>query len=168
MIIPASTYTIKIPTKIYLRKYLLVKNGIPFPLNYNSTFGTLILCLLGKKSFDINMNDQKITNRIAGFNDHFIAISPISTMKNKGHSLTNDKIIAINRYLENEFAEELHKFCNDNIEKRNWRPGINKAIYQFAEKYGIEVDIDISFDALKQAEYRYRKRIHGKPQTFVL
>src|SRR5436190_297716 len=125
MIKPPQTYTIEVLTKSYLRKYIAAKNGDHFILNYNTTIGTLILCLLGRDGFNINMNNSDMDVRISYMNDKIVFFVPITTLSYKGHSLTNDKIIAINRYIENEFAEELYKHCEHTIEKRSWRPGRN-------------------------------------------
>lgn len=164
---PPAKYTIKVPTKIYLRKYAYAKYGHPFPLNYNSTLGTLIICLLDKSPFSINMNDDKKDVRMSYMNDVIECTAAATPMRYKSCSLDNDKIIAINRYLENEFTLELHKWCEERKEKRSWRPGIDKAINTFADQYSIIVDIDITFDALKKAEYRYRIRKEKIFQTFV-
>lgn len=164
---PPRTYTIEVPTKSYLRKYITAKNGGDLQLNYNTTLGTLVLCLLEKDYFSINMNTESKDVRISYMTDKITFVVRASTMYYKGFSLSNDKIIAINRYMENEFAEELHKYCQGNIEKRDWRPGRNKAVYTFAEKYGIDLYEDISFEALKKAEYRFRIRSEKKPEKII-
>jgi hypothetical protein len=160
-------YSVKVPTKAYLRKYVYARYGHPLKLNYTTTIGTMILCLVSKEYFDINMNTIKKDVRLSHMNDEIELVAPLGTMKYKGHSITPDKIIAINRYFENSFVEELYNYCRDNIEKRAWRPGINKAINSFCDQYGIEVEEDISFEALKKAESRYRKKIEENIQTFV-
>ncbi|MEP7375516.1 MAG: hypothetical protein ABI675_19380 [Chitinophagaceae bacterium] len=164
---PLSKYTIKVPTKIYLRKYVTAKYGHPLPLNYNSTLGTLIICLLDKSPFSINMNKEKKDVRLSYMNDVIECTAAATQMRYKNYSLDDDKIIAINRFIENEFVDELYGWCVDKIEKRLWRPGIDKAINSFADNYGIVVDIDITFDALKKAEYRHRKRKEKIFQTVV-
>jgi len=84
-----------------------------------------------------------------------------------GFSLDDNKIIAINRYFEEQFQEELYNFCQNNIKDKKWRPGIAKAIASFTETYGIIMDEDVTLDALKQAEFRHRKNIEKTLQTFV-
>jgi hypothetical protein len=114
------------------------------------------------------MNQRDTAMRISSLNDQIVYHTSIKTMAYKGHALSEDKIIAINRYMENSFVQDLHRWCDGERAKRDWRPGIDKAIYSFAERNNIIVDTDISFDALKQAEYRYRTRLQTKNKSFVL
>lgn len=162
---PPKFYNVELPTKTYLRKFVSGKNITI--LDYNSTLGTLILCLLDKKIFNTNMNDEDMTRRLQYMNDKIVFTCSINTLFYKGLILTCDKIIAINRYIEHSFVEELHMWCRSNTANRIWRPGIDKAIYSFAEKYQINIDEDITFDALKKAEYRHRQRLEVKLKSFV-
>lgn len=165
---PPRTFTVKIPTKTYIRKYLYKKYGPPLHLNYWDTLGTVVLSILEKQSFDINLNTEKSEIRLSYMKDEIEFISSIGTMNYKGHSINPDKIIAINRFFEDIFSEHLYQYCRDNRSGSAWRPGIDKAIYNFAEICGIIIDTDISFDALKKAEYRHRKKQEKILQTFVL
>jgi hypothetical protein len=156
------TYSVNVPTKAYLRKYIYAEHGWPLELNYTTTLGTLILCMLGNEEFSINMNNGDKETRIQFMNDEIEFTAPLNTMRYKGYSLNRDKIIAINRYIENSFVEDLHRYCKYNIKDTAWRPGIHKAIEAFAESYGIVLEEDISFEALKKAEFRYKKRMEEK------
>jgi hypothetical protein len=162
-------YTICIPTKAYLKKYIQVEYGTivgtPIKLDYLTTLGTLILCLLENDDFSINMNNSKKESRIQYMNDEINFTAPLNTMRYKGHSLSKDRIIAINRHIENEFIRELSFYCKTNLKNRAWRPGIKEAIYSFCEKYGIDVEIDVTFEALKKSESRYRERKEKKSKN---
>jgi hypothetical protein len=164
---PPKTYSVDIPTKTYLRKYVYFRYGYPFRLFYKYNLSTLILCLLDKENFTVDMNYQKIDVRMSYMNDKIICYAPLKKMGEKGFSLSNSKIIAINRFIETEFTEELYKYCRDNIQKKEFKPGYEKSINEFATSMGIIVGIDISFDALKQAEFRYRKNLKNIFPTFV-
>lgn len=165
------SYTVRVPTKTYLRKYIYAEYGHPLKLDYHTPLGTLILCLLENEDFSINMNNEKKESRIQYMNDQIEFSGPLSTMRYKGYSLTKDRVIAINRYVENEFIKDLHYHCKTNLKNRMWRPGIKDAIFSFADIYKIEVEIDVTFEALKKAEARYRDRKEKKTQnisqTFV-
>ncbi|HEU4574614.1 MAG TPA: hypothetical protein VFS36_06390 [Chitinophagaceae bacterium] len=156
------TYSVIIPTKTYLRKYIYCEHGFPLEINYNSTLGTLILCMLEKEVFTVKMSEAKKDMRIQYMNDQLEFTASLNTMHYKGSGLSKDKIIAINRYIENSFVEDLHRHCKYHIKETSWRPGIKDAIYAFAESYGIDVETDISFEALKKAEFRYKKRLEEK------
>jgi midasin (ATPase involved in ribosome maturation) len=159
---PPRTYSIIVPTKTYLRKYVYAEHGFPLNINYTTTLGTLILCMLEKEVFTVKMSEPKKEMRIQFMNDHLEFSASLNTMHYKGSGLSKEKVIAINRYIENSFVEDLHRYCKYHIRETNWRPGIKDAIYAFAESYGIDVETDISFEALKKAEFRYKKRMEEK------
>ena len=62
----------------------------------------------------------------------------------------------MNRYFENKFEEELSRFV-DKQDLEGWGKYKN-AIEAFAKHYNIEIEEDISFEALKKMEYRFRKK----------
>jgi hypothetical protein len=64
--------------------------------------------------------------------------------------------ILLNRYFENKFEEDLstHVLMMDTEGHGKYK----KAIESFAKLYNIEIDEDITFDGLKQMEYRFRKK----------
>ncbi len=158
-------YTVRVQTKTYLRKYAEVKYGTN--IKYNSTLSILLICLLERKCFTTKMNEDRVNSRMHFLNDQIEFTSSFNTAWWKGVHLGDDKIIAINRFLESQFEIDLHAHCSLNKERRDWRPGIDKAIRSFADQYRIDLDVDITFDALKKKEYRYRKELQGKLVTFV-
>lgn len=170
---PPRTYSVKVPTKAYLRKYIYARwgqPGLPLKLDYTTIYGTMILCLLDKESFTIAMSDRYKEVRTSYFKDHVEFVAPITSMHFRGHSLSQDKVIAINRFFEDFFVEDLYRFCKHHIDpqpKQSRRPGIDKAIYSFADMYGIDLEDDITFEALKKAEWRYRKKHQEKMLSFV-
>lgn len=105
----------------------------------------------------MNKNDSAI--RISYMQDTVNFCASFKTMAYKGHSINPDKIIAINRYFEDVFIDDLYRFCLERTKgSSGWRPGIDAAIEEFARAFNIIIDTDISFDALKKAEYRHRKK----------
>jgi hypothetical protein len=155
---PSRSYTVIVPTKTYLRKYLHAQYGNPIKLDYLTTLGNLVLCLLDNKTFTINVSEKYKEQRIQYMNDEVHFTAPISTMYWKGFTLSKDKIIAVNRFIENDFVRELSFYCKSNLKNRAWRPGIKEAIYSFCQEHQIEMDEDVTFDALQKSEFRYRKR----------
>lgn len=153
-----ASQTVMIPTKLYLQKYISAWYGNPFHLNNQTIFGTLIICLLDKANYSTGMSTTNRDLRISHMNTSFECIIPIVSTRYKNYELSDDKVIAINRVIETQFDQELMKWCAEKKQNRLWRPGIDKAINSFCDIYGIDLESDISFDALKQREYRYRTR----------
>jgi hypothetical protein len=164
---PAKQYTVRVPVKPYLKKYAQTFHGAQVQLNYNNVLGTLVLCLLTNDAHFINMNSRKKEIRLSSMTAEIECVAPIGTMRYKGFSLTPDKTISISRWLEYSFATDLHRYVQQHIEKRDWRPGIDQAIENFAKLCGIDLDEDISFAALQKCEYRHRKKLEKSLQTFV-
>lgn len=76
-----------------------------------------------------------------------------------GIHITQNHIIVINQMMENMFDDDLYKWMLSNTSRDGRYRGYNKALRSFMESYSIEENVDISFDTLKKAEYRRRKRI---------
>lgn len=54
------------------------------------------------------------------------------------------------------FTLDLFRFC---YMMSLFGVSIEDALYEFCKVYDLEIDIDITFDALKQKEYRYRNSL---------
>lgn len=163
----ASTFMVKVPTKTYLRKYVYAMHNLSLTLNYNSILGALVLSLLDRECYSIDLSASRQDARLSTFTDEIVFTSPIRKSY-KGIFLTPSKIIAINRFLENAFVEDLYVHCRASLKKRDWRPGIEDGIRSFVDLCGIVIDTDVTIDALKKAEWRYRKRKEEQMQSFIL
>ena len=161
-------FTVNIPTKTYLKKFLHRFYGDPIPLTYHNQIGIFILPLMERQNFTVNMVQSDINSRMSFINDTIICKSALRNMGYKGHSINPDKIIAINRYFENLFAEKLYIHCLKKTTPGQRNPGYDKAIIDFTTVCSIDIDIDISMDALKQTEYRQRKEEEKILTSFVI
>ena len=155
------TFPVTIPAKGYTRKFIHKRYGCPVPINNSTLVGVVVSNILEKKKVynDISPVEameqryQRLTDRIelvitAGKFFH-MALSPV---------ISKEKVIAINRFWEALFEEELHMFCQKNIVPGRYS-GYDKALDKFADLYKIDFDVDITFDALKKMEYRFRKKL---------
>jgi hypothetical protein len=70
-----------------------------------------------------------------------------------GTDIPAQNIILINKLFEERFEEDLSKYCSMKGGK------IKKSIEDFCTRHQISIDDDITFDALKQKEYRERKKM---------
>ena len=163
---PVRNFTVRIPTKPYIRKFIGKMYGTPITLSYWNPLATFVLSLLDKERFDINMNSEKTRSQIASFTDEILFCAPMKTMYYKGHSIDPNKIIAVNRFLDDLFARVLCQYCQLNVSDGKTR--YDQAIVDFMRGCEIEIDQDITMDALKKIEYRYRKKQEEFLQTFVL
>lgn len=101
-------------------------------------------------------NDRDL--RMKFFNDELIFKTPVTNMRTVGLGLSDDAIIQLNRFFETMFENDLYEFCKRHIDPTCRRAGYDKAITMFADQYAIDLDSDISFEALKKTEFRMRKK----------
>lgn len=151
-------FTFHLPVKTYIKKYLVSNYGDPILIDLKEDIGFIILNILASRLeskmcrgyLDLweNRYNDKITFRIPF---HYFSIT-----KKEVQPTT---YVLLNRYFENKFEEEMYQFVN--YQKLSGTT-TKKSIELFTGKFGIDIDIDISSDAMKKAEYRYRKRITEK------
>lgn len=158
---PANYYSVAIPMKPYIKKYVQHIYGSVLRLDHSTTIGSIVLCLLTNDHYSIKISNENADQRLKHLTEKIYIIGPLKAMSYRGFTLTNDKIIAINRFFENCFTDHLHTFCECSIKQTLWRPGVDNAIRTFAESHGIEIDVDVNYEALKKSQYRYRVR-HNK------
>lgn len=61
------------------------------------------------------------------------------------------------KYLDKVFEEELHLYVTNHSIKKSHTEGEKHSIEAFCENHNIEIDVDISWDALQKLYYRYKK-----------
>lgn len=165
----AAIYTVKIPTKPYLKKFVSKQYGLPFLIDYNSVFGMMLNTLLEKNNYRVlplECRDKKLHSFTASIDIQ----KPSSYFLNYRNTLNpnSNSIILINRFLEILFTQELHHYCQKNIQQNTRYPGYQEAIQSYVQKMDIEIPEDITLDALIKAQYRYRKKLEEKSESFVL
>lgn len=157
---------IRIPTTTYIKKYLQIHYGPQIMINNHNPIGVMVIALLHKKSITAMTLALKDT-RFIKFNDELICTAPWKLRYLAGIHLDDDGVIQLNRFFEASFEETLYQFVRFQITTPGRYPGYDEALNRFADRYGIELDDDISFDGLKKIEYRYRKKVEKYMPSFV-
>lgn len=149
-------FTVHLPVKGYIRKYLQSTYGADIHIPSSNTFSDVVLsmlatklhCKLGKLHLDqqLNRHTDKIRVRLSG--DLFYQLP---------REVSDHSKIRINRYFENLFKEEFCKTVSMMVDFQGME--IKKAIETAADKFGIEIETDISMDALLKMEFRYRTNL---------
>lgn len=152
------TYKISIPTKPYLKKYLENLYGNKIIISPSNYLGITIISLLERGYFEDQYKDFL---KYRQFNKYDVKIDlhlPKWYLKNShfGTGLSKENVILINRHFEERFTEELCYFTKlmalSGIEMKN-------SIEWFCSFYNIEIDCDITSDAVKKKEYRKRMQL---------
>lgn len=170
------TFAVSIPTKTYLKKYIHRRYGYPIAINTQTLFGMVVNSLLDKKTYQDTPDFQRDI-RYNSFVDKIELVIPAYKVYSykEGLNISKDKVIVINRYFELQFEEDLHRYCFNRVDtagremryKGKGGCGYEKAINEFAEIYGIDLEIDITFECLKKSEYRLRKKIEKNSAVVV-
>lgn len=147
-------FTIHLPVKTYVRKYLQTTYGEHIVLNHKTKLGKILLLALSS-NLPTRMDENDIDARMNRLNDKLDVKVPMDYWYRLGKKEINtDLAIHITRIFEDEFEEDLHQV----VDRAHTFIGIERkqAIEYFANNHGIDLEIDISADALKKMEYRYR------------
>lgn len=149
-------FTFQLPVKKYIQKYLNTLHGETIPAVMDTDLGFVVLMTLSSRL------EGKVCR---GYNDTFFWDNsykgqvtftvPYHYFYLTKKELSKQTCIMLNRYFETKFEEDLSRFI-DNFTVRGGK--YKMAIRAFAENYGIEIDVDISFEGLKKMEYRFRKK----------
>lgn len=150
-------FTLRLLTKPYLKKYLLCLFGKPLIFTTKNLFGDILASTLERPNNTREKNDV-IKYKADRFDTTLEIFCPLWFLKKNmyGHEINDKQLVAINKVFDDMFTLDLFRFCY--IGSLYGIP-IEDALYEFCKVYDLEIDIDITFDALKQKEYRYRNSI---------
>ena len=152
----AGYYTIAVPTKPYLKKYLQSLYGKPMIFDRDNYFGTSLVGYLERKFF--TRQSETISYRHFDEFTAALIISMPSWWIIRTHFATDiptGNVIYINKHFEERFEEDLVKFC---LVLQLGGVEVKQALETFCAMHEIELDVDMTFEAIKQKHYRARKK----------
>lgn len=146
-------FTLHLPCKTYIKKYLQTNYG-QIVLPAQNTFSDVTTAIL-TSSLGTKLGKRGLDEQLQRYND----VLPIKCRMDLFYrsfpkEIPHHATIRINRFFENQFKEH---FCNTvdlwvrimNIERK-------QAIEKCADANGLDIEIDITFEALKKMEHRHR------------
>jgi hypothetical protein len=163
---PSRKITVTLRCKPYLAKFVHSVYGSPLAADSNSLLGSYIYLCLSKNMYE---------NRHLYHHKRAIPQSSIQIKISKwqfnsiGFHIPEDKAISINSFIEKTFTEHLYNWCFVHTKKEVRFKGYDDQIRSFAAHHNIVLDDDnqdISFDALKKKEYRYRVNLEKNRTAF--
>lgn len=146
-------FTVSIPVKPYIKKYITSMHGETILLHQGTNLGFLMLNVLSSR-LESKQARGYIDKWAGRYTEKMVFRIPyhfFSITKKEVSPLT---VVLVNRGFENDF--EWHLCTWVEIQRRAGME-TKKAIEAFCDHYGIELEVDISFDAIKKQEYRARK-----------
>ena len=156
-----SYYVVSIPTKPFLKQYLQGIYGAPLRFTTQNYFGMLIAAALEQRVY-IDRSQEKINYKYFDvFSDRLDIHFPAYFGKKYNYALGCPKMKAIfvNKIIEERFEEDLYNFCQLKTQMSLTR---KQAIELFCQQKNIEIPEQITYDNLKQMEYRHRKKLEKK------
>lgn len=156
---------VTIPTKKFLKKYLQAHYGEHLIFNMDSDMGYFLALLLEKKMYP-EYDRQQIYRSIDKYDTLVTILLPRKWIEKYRYGFDVDpkKSVFFNKMVFRTFQQELCRYCAllelASIEKKN-------ALLDFAKSYNLEIDEDITFEALKKMEYRHRQKNSEKHKPYL-
>lgn len=142
--------TLNVPTHSYLRKFALHRynsqNGAIHVKNTNST-GILLFKILSRKPFRVQKRN------ISAFNSSITLIGSYDQLRRSGFELTDESIMAFNRFLKSQFEETLFDFLTIN-RLGDKKANVEQLILLFCAYYDVH-EHERSLESLVKAYQRW-------------
>lgn len=159
-------YSIQLPTKAYLCRYVQTIYGQgsdkTVTIDPTSDFGDLIFTKLSS-NIHCNLSPVEVNHKLSRLPDKIKMQIPFHWFRKLPvKDLSPHQVIRINRHLQNIFERDLCEI----VFRAHYFLGIDRqtAIECFAHNHGIQLEVDVTFEALKKMEYRYRHE-HARYQV---
>jgi hypothetical protein len=184
---------VKIPTKPHLKKYIEHHLSPSLMIPGDHPVQKFLYIMLEKKfyRYDFKSFESGPCHELEFHISKY-------TFSHVGSTISRQNVMVINDYLQELFDRDLYSFCRDfekyadfnevaymqfasfysipvkrseaYMHKKNWlqKPSLKQILEQFASLYSIDLEKDISFDALKKMEYRVRKRLEKNQKNILL
>jgi hypothetical protein len=151
-------FTVKILTKAYLKKYIHSLYGRTVIFSTSNQFGTIMMALLERPNIQ-RESKEKIKIRLDEYKCELLIFCPIWFIQKNmyGFDISENHMISLNKFIDQRFTEDLYKFC---FILNKCGVSLEDAMEEFCKTHSIEIDEDITLDALKKKEYRYRKHLN--------
>jgi hypothetical protein len=153
-------YTVSLPVKAYIKKYVSTVEGYPINYSSNNMLCMIVRAYLQNKCSS-GLSKQQLQTAVASRNECIEIKIPRSEKNTRtiGTYINADNIILINRFLEFWFEAALQEFIKEYTKTNVGRyRGLKGAYVAFADQYNIVLEQDISFEGLKKIEYRNRQK----------
>lgn len=154
---PSTHFSLVIYTKPYLKKYLQSLYGNPIIFDKDNLFGLTVAAFL-ERPLDFHVTKEELRCRTDKYTEKLEVFLPktiLTKRRSMGFDLTDQHTITVNKFFETRFTEDLVRWCELGLV---YKVEFKKNIEDFCHRHKIELEYDISYDAMKKKEYRLRER----------
>ena len=152
-------HTVSLPVKPHIKKYVETVEGGAINFSGKSMLCTIIRAFMQNNNstgLSARQKASALSLRTASV-DVLVHPKCVYTIGNSVR-LTPDCILHINAYLQDAFERDFKKYIDRYIVREGRYKGYKDAIYAFADAFNIVLEEDISYDGLKQLDFRIRKK----------
>lgn len=146
------SFSVTIPCKSYIKKYYTAVYGPAIELTHRSDFGDTILTKMSNVSLS-KASKKGLNLEFQEYNEHIKFKLPFDLFYRIENELNQQQIYNINRFLENVFETDI--FITIRV-AAIFGVQRNTCIRAIADACNIILDEEITFDAIKKQEGRYR------------
>jgi len=166
MRIASKHFTICLPTKPFLKKFLEAKFGSPIQFGLDDFFGMVIASVMDKNVYP-NRSHKEIKVNFDKYDVEAKIFLPFCWLKyyRYGNGVEPKKAVFINKMLEHSFENELYTYVRMHTKKDIRYRGYIPAYESFAQLYNLVIDEDITLENLQKTEYRFRKKIEKNNES---
>lgn len=147
-----------------MRKYIEVRYRQPMVISLNNYLGAVIYSYLElpNSSNRLKANSAIIAGRYRLLTDYIRILIPRHQVHraNIGLCIPYANAVLVNNLFEEKIAEDMHTYCKSYGMCSKTQ---HQAIEDFCTHHNIDIDIDITYTALRKAEYRHKKKIEKSP-----
>ena len=151
-------YSVFLPVKSYILKFVQAKEVTPLKLDGENLISIILWENIDKTAGSLSRPDRR-KYKVEGRTDNLELLIPIRHQERIGKVIHQTAVLHINKFLENYFEYLLVKFIDNNAVPGCREQGYRDNYFQFTNRYGIEMEVDIAYDALRIKEWRLRKQM---------
>lgn len=156
-------FSVVIPVKSYVKKYVEARYPQPMKITLKNYLGAVIYSYITTSKQTTKKSDYHTAVRYKLLTDNIRILIPCLQV-NKGSiglGIPVEKAVLLNNLFEEKIAEDLHTYC---ITYSQCGKPQRQAIEDFCEHHNIDIEIDITYGALRKSQYRHKKELH-KPTS---
>jgi hypothetical protein len=161
-------YHIHLPVKPHIQKYISIKEGNPIQALNKSILWMVLRPYLVYKIND-RLSDKSRQQQLSLLKGRVQIQIAKSQVRSYGLHMRGGAVVLVNKFLDNFFGRELYLHVQKCEANQGRYKGYKQAIEEFADKYDIIIEEDISMDALlkmyqRQKEYE-ENRCKNRPSA---
>lgn len=159
-------YAVSVPVKTHIRKFIHTVEGEKMYWNSRSPICMMLRAFLFYRQSLLYSTD-KYQQCVAVRPDSLKIYVSVKYKSSVGTTVHPSGVVLINQLLEDCFENALLSYVEQNTVKEGRYRGIKQALENFATRYNIELDDDITLSGLEKIYQRKHKKVE-KNTTLVL